>query len=258
MKITILGKKNEKLEFVLDGGTYAFANALRRIMMSEVPTLAIEWVDFTENTSALFDEIIAHRLGMIPIKFDPSKFNFTDDCKCEGSGCPSCQVVFAVEKTGPCTVYSSDMKSSNKEAKPTDPKFPIVELLQGQRLKFEAVAKLGKGKEHAKWQAANASYMHYPEIVVKKDDYKKYLKSCPKGILKAGGSKLIITDPNKCDLCRKCVEDSNGSLEFAEAPNKFIFRVESISGLDPREIVSKASEILGQKAEEFKSLVSKL
>ena len=101
MKIKILSRKGDTIRFVAEGITPAFANALRRIMISEIPVLAIEWVDFRENSSILFDEVIAHRLGLLPLKFDPEKMNFTEDCRCEGKGCPSCQVAFSLEKAGP-------------------------------------------------------------------------------------------------------------------------------------------------------------
>jgi DNA-directed RNA polymerase subunit D len=76
MKVTMSGKKGNEVTFVLQGATPAFANALRRIMISEVPAMAIESVDFHENDSVLFDEVIAHRLGLIPLSFEPGKFNF--------------------------------------------------------------------------------------------------------------------------------------------------------------------------------------
>jgi len=259
MKVKILKRKGEKLNFLVEDITPAFANALRRIMISEVPTLAIEWVDFRENNSMLFDEMIAHRLGLIPLKFDPSKFNFTEECKCGGKGCPLCQVVFVLEKTGPCIVYSGDMKSSNKTVKPTDPGFPIVELLKNQSIQFEAVARLGVGTDHAKFQAANASYQYFPEIeILDAAKAKKAIKSCPKGLLKIKGKKAVITDPAECDLCVACVEASGGGMRLKGDPNRIIFRVESISGLDPAYIVSKSAEILEKKAEGFKSELKKI
>ncbi|RLJ08928.1 MAG: DNA-directed RNA polymerase subunit D [Candidatus Aenigmatarchaeota archaeon] len=258
MKIKILQKKGEKLVFLLDGTTPAFANALRRIMISEIPTLAIEWVDFHENSSALFDEMIAHRLGLIPLKFEPEKINFMDKCKCGGKGCPLCQVVFVIDKKGPCTVYSKDMKSSNKDVMPTSPNFPIVELLENQELRLEAVAVLGRGKEHAKWQAANAAYQYFPEVAVKdsKCDLKKVIKKCPKGLLEIKGSRLVISDPVQCDLCEACMGD--GCIEVKGNESKFIFRVESVSGLKPEYIVKKSVQILREKAEEFKKQINKI
>lgn len=253
MEVKVIQKKGN-LRFVLDGVTPAFANAIRRIMISEVPTMAVEKVDFIENTSILFDEVIAHRIGLIPLVFDQKKFTMPGECKCAGKGCSNCQVVFALEKTGPCMVYSGDLKSSNKDVKPTSPKFPLVELLQNQKIKIEAYAKLGIGKDHMKHQAAVVGYQYYPELEVKGDIFKdaaKIEKSCPKGIIKIIGKKVSITKPENCDLCASCEEASNGNLKISGNPNKFIFTVESTSGLEPWDIVEKAAEILGEKGKEF-------
>lgn len=258
MKVNLIEKKGSKLVFLLNGATPAFANALRRIMVSEIPTMAIETVDFLGNSSALFDEMIAHRLGMLPIAFDPSKFNFRKACKCGGKGCTLCQVVFVIDKTGPCVVYSGDMKSSNRDAKPSSPDFPIVELLGSQSIKLEAAASLGTGKEHAKWQAANASYQYYPELVVKDmKDAKKCIKACPKALIIIKGNKPVLSEPEKCDMCKACLDGCPG-IEVRGDPTRFIFRVESISGLKPDYIVSKAAEILEEKAEEFRKELKKL
>lgn len=253
MKIKIISRKGEKLRFLLEGTTPAFANTLRRIMTSEIPNLAVDVVEFHDNTSALFDEIIAHRLGMLPLAFDPDKFNMPNECKCDGKGCPSCQVFFALEKKGPATVYSSDMKSSNKSVGPTSPDFPIVKLLKDQHLKLEAIARLGIGREHSKFQTANASYTYLPVMeFLKHDDLKKVVNACPKSILEAKGSKLILADPLECDECKACEEVSGGSVKIESDPTKFVFSVESISGLEPAYIVEKAAQVLQEKAKEFK------
>jgi DNA-directed RNA polymerase subunit D len=261
MKIQILSKKKgETLKFMLDGVAPAFANALRRIMISEIPTLATDWVEMHDNTSALFDETVTHRIGMIPMVFDAKKLNERGACRCEDKGCPLCQVVFAVEKTGPAMVYSRDMKSSNKDAKPTSPDFPIVQLLKGQSIKFKAIARLGKGEEHAKWQAAIATYQYYPELDANKatpKDIKKCMAAVPKGVFQVKGGKLVLMDPEKFDEARKAEEVSE-NVKVKGNPNKFIFRVESVSGLEPRYIVSKAAEILESKGTEFVKRVKEL
>jgi DNA-directed RNA polymerase subunit D len=261
MKIHVLNKRGDTLTFVMDGATPAFANALRRIMISEVPTLAVEWVDFHTNESVLFDEIIAHRLGLIPLVFDPSKLNQRDSCRCGGKGCSLCEVVFALEKKGPAAVRSGDLKSSNRAVKPTSPNFPIVELLKNQNIKFEARAQLGTGRQHAKWQAASASYQYYPELEVSKgcrsQDLRKCVSECPKGLLAMKGSKLTLKDPVRCDLCLKCESVTDG-VRVRANPSRFIFRVETVSGLSPADIVGQAGDILQSKAEEFKKKSGKL
>lgn len=257
MKIKLLSKSKEKITFLLEDSTPAFANALRRIMSSEIPTLAVDWIEMHENSSVLFDEVVAHRVGLMPLAFDPSKMNLPGECKCKGKGCPLCQAVLALEKTGPCVVHSSDFKSSNRAVKPTDPNFLIVELLDNQKIKFEAVAQLGKGEDHIKWQAANAAYSYYPELeVTNPEKAKKSLSLCPKNVLVARGNKVAIKDPEKCDLCRMC-EERDG-LKLRPNETKFIFRVESVSGLDPVHIVSASAQILEEKADIFKKELRKI
>lgn len=247
----MVSKKGENLRFVLEDTTPAFANALRRVMMSEVPNLAIDVVDFEDNTSALFDEVVAHRLGMIPLSFDPKKFNFRDDCKCKGKGCNLCEVFFALEGKGPSTVYSSDMKSSNKGVHPLFKDIPIVKLLKGQSIKLGAIARMGTGRDHAKFQAANVSYGYLPSIEVSGSrNLKRIAGSCPKGVLDIKRGKLVITDPFRCDECMVCEESSEG-VKLVSDQTKMAFNVESVSGLDPRHIVEEAVRIVQEKANDF-------
>ena len=127
-------------------------------MLSEVPVLAIDDVTIYENGSALYDEIVAHRIGLVPIKTDLRTFKLPDKWTCKGKGCPKCQVSFTLVKKGPCTVYSGDLKSNDPKTTVTDTNIPITKLLENQKVKIEAIAMLGKGKEHAKWQTGVISY----------------------------------------------------------------------------------------------------
>lgn len=254
MKVKVLSKKKDKIEFLLEDATPAFANSLRRAMMTEVPVLAVDWVDFEENGSALFDEVIAHRLAMIPLEFNSKKLNLPLECKCKGAGCSNCQVVLALEKTGPGMALSGDLKSTHKDAKPTDSGFPIVELLEGQRLKFQAVARLGLGKVHAKYQAANVGYQYYP-IITKLKAAEEKLEACPKGIVELKGGKPVIPDLAKLEITKPCMI---GGYKIAPDPSKFLFRVESISGLEPAHIVETGAQALADKAKEFRTALKKV
>ncbi len=258
MNIKVLDKADNKLTFVLDGATPAFANSLRRIMVCEVPTLAVDTISFHENGSVLFDEIISHRIGLVPLEFNPKDYNSMEECKCKGKGCSSCQVVLALEKTGPGSVYSGDLKSSDKSVKPVDDKVLLVELLENQTLKLEATARLGTGIEHAKWQAANAVYQYYPEIkVTDKDKLQKHLKGALKGLFVEKGNKLEPTDLTKADLYKQ-IEEETDALKVESDPTKFLFRVESISGLEPEQIISASAKILEEKAVTFKKELTDL
>jgi len=148
MNVKILEKNPKHVKFVLEKATPAFANALRQIMVAEIPIMAIDYADIEKNSTGLFDELLAHRLGLIPLKFNPKLFNLREECKCGGRGCSRCEVVFSLEGTGPCTLHSGDLKSNDESVKPADPNIPIVELLEGRTLKLQAVASLGLGKNH--------------------------------------------------------------------------------------------------------------
>jgi DNA-directed RNA polymerase subunit D len=160
MKIEILEKNDSEIKFSVQGITPAFANFLRRAMISEVPTMAIEWVDFKKNDSVLPDEVLANRLGQIPLTFDKKAYNLPSECKCEGKGCSRCQVELVLKKKGPGMVYSGDLKSKDKSVQPVFDKIPIVELFEGEELQFEAIAQLGLGRDHVKWQAAVVGYKY--------------------------------------------------------------------------------------------------
>lgn len=158
MKVKILKKNEMEVSFSVEGISPGFANALRRIMMTEVPTMAIEFVDFKKNDSALPDEILANRLGQIPLKFDKKAYDLPEECKCEGKGCSRCQVELVLKEKGPKVVYSGDLKSKAKDVAPVFDNIPIVELFEDEELQFEAIAQLGLGRQHIKWQAAVVGY----------------------------------------------------------------------------------------------------
>jgi DNA-directed RNA polymerase subunit D len=160
MKIEILEKSDLEVKFSIQGITPAFANSLRRIMVSEVPTMAIEWVDFKKNSSALPDELVANRLGQVPLTFDKKVYNLQKGCKCEEKGCSRCQVELVLKKKGPGMVVSGDLKSKDKDVHPVFENIPIVELFENEEMQFEAVAQLGVGREHVKWQAAVVGYKY--------------------------------------------------------------------------------------------------
>ncbi len=79
--IRILELSNYVIKFELLNTDLSVANSLRRIIIAEIPTMAIDLVEVKENTSALHDEFIAHRLGLIPLlSINADKFKFSEEC----------------------------------------------------------------------------------------------------------------------------------------------------------------------------------
>ena len=120
MKIKTMELKGNKGVVHIEDAEMYFVNSLRRVMLAELPKLAIDDVIIYDNTSALFDEIIAHRLGLIPIPTDLQILAFRSECKCGGKGCPSCTVRYTLSKEGECVVYSGDLQ-------PEHPSYAITE-----------------------------------------------------------------------------------------------------------------------------------
>ncbi len=152
------GKKPlEWAKFRISGINAAFANAVRRAILSEVKTLAIDEVGFIENSSGLYDEMLALRLGLVPIK-TPDDMLTREECDCGGQGCHKCTVLFKLEKKGPGLVYSGDLKSDHDEAVPVFKEIPLTLLAENQSVNIECAAVLGKGKDHARFQCAFCTY----------------------------------------------------------------------------------------------------
>lgn len=257
MKLKVLEKSDAKVKFLLEGANPAFANALRRIMTNEVPTMAAEYVDIEINTSGLFDEVLAHRVGLIPLTFDQGVYNLKGDCKCKGKGCSQCEVVLVLDKTGPGTVRAGDMKSSADDVTPADPEIPVVELLDGQQVKFEAVAQLGFGKDHVKWQAAIAGYRVAPIVKVSAEKADtKIVEICPTHVFEKRDGKVRVAREQDCILCMRCTEISDG-VTIGSDDSSFIFTVESVSGLPAQRVVETALGLLEARASELQEAVKK-
>ena len=252
MKVQTIDRSDSELRFLVEGIQPSFANELRRIMMGEIPTMAIEWVDFVKNDSALNDEIVANRLGQVPLKFEKKAYNMMRDCdNCKGKGCSLCQVKLALKKKGPGMVYSGDLKSKAKDVVPVFDKIPIVELFDNQEVEFEAIAILGFGKEHSKWQGAVVGYANQFEAKSKASE----MKLCENHLFHVKDVKGIKVSPSDCVLCKSINE---GNSDFRPVDDSFVFSVETASGIPVEDIVLDSADILDGKIKEFDKAIKKL
>ena len=168
--LEIVSKDEHKIAIKLKGVTLQYANALRRLCLNGVPIFAIDTIDVIENSSVLPDEGLAHRLGLVPIKTDLKRFNEPSKCECQSEiGCSNCKVMLVLD-TGDTdvtkTIFTDELTSEDDSIKPVSDKIPIVQLAPGQRVKVECYAKLGRGREHAKWNSSNIATL----VETDKDD----------------------------------------------------------------------------------------
>lgn len=254
MDVKILKKSDRRIKFILGSIDTGLANALRRIAKNEIPILAIEEVNFEQNSSGLYDELLAHRLGLIPLVFDPKLYRHKDACTCRG-GCSRCEVQITLEAEGPTIVRASSMES--KDVWPLDGNIPIVELLEGQSLKLQATAVLGYGKDHAKWQAASVGYQNVPIVRVTPEKAStKIVDICPTNVFEKRSGRVRIAREQDCVLCMRCVEISEGVTVKSEE-DSFLFDLESVSGLVAPTILNTTLDILEDRAQDFKKQLRK-
>lgn len=163
IKAKVLEDTGNSVTIQLEGVDRSYANAVRRFCISEVPSMAIDDVVILENSSVLYDEILAHRLGMVPIKTDLERYVLPEKCDCGSPlGCNKCRVLLVLDATGKervTTIYSGDLVSEDREMRPISETIPLVKLARGQTVKLEAYARLGRGKEHAKWQPCTVAVL---------------------------------------------------------------------------------------------------
>lgn len=277
MQIEIVELEERKCKFILKDSTPAKANALRRTMLSDVPKMAIDEVEFHlgpidvdgkefESITPLFDEIIAHRLGMVPVPTDYELFTTREKCTCGGEGCPSCRVMYSLNKHGPCTVLSGDLQPlGDATLKVKDEDIPIVELADGQSVLIYAYAVMGTARKHVKWQAAfGVGYKYLPVIDVDsskldKDSVQEIAAQCPKKVFDVEDGKLVAKRPLDCSLCGTCTEnEGRGAITVNGDDTNFFFKFETDGSLTAKQVLDKAAEILSQESKDFADLVAGL
>lgn len=272
MDIEILEMAERKAKFILKNSSPAMANALRRTLLSDIPKMAIDKVEFHlgpimyddkeyESITPLFDEIIAHRLGMVPVPTDLDLFVPQSECTCGGEGCPNCTIMYSLNKIGPCTVLSGDLEPlGNPDLRVKDEFIPIVELTDGQAVLIYATAVMGTARKHVKWQVANGvGYKYMPGVEVDParagdEDVLNCEKICPKKVFAVEDGKLVVKNPLDCSLCRSCERylGERGGVTVTADDTNFLFKFETDGSLTAQQTLDKALEVLADEAKDFK------
>lgn len=229
----VLENKPEKLILRIDANE-TLANAIRR-SISEVPVLAIDEVEIYKNDSALYDEMLALRLGLIPLKTEKGMSAKT-------------KISFKLSKKGTCTVYASDLKGN---AEILYPKIPITILGEGNELELIATALIGKGIEHAKYVPGLCYYRHILEVK-SAPNIDKIVESSKNGLIKPEkkGSKWL------CDINdneQKEIEQIDA--EAIKDSSELLFVIESYGTLSAKEIFVKAIRALEDNLDEFEKAI---
>ncbi len=249
VEVKKISEKNSVLKLLVTDTDTVMINSIRRAAMGEVQTLAVEDVSIYENTSIIPDEMLAHRLSMLPIKMDMKRYKEGDTLK------------LLLEKEGPCTVYGKDIKSTDPKIDVIDKKVPIAKLKKDQKIKIEMEATVGRGKDHAKWQTAIIGYKNIADIVTGKECNlcKDCIHACQKKILEVKGKTISLKEPLQCDLCGECRDACKVSqLKIKENEKAFLLTIETMKSLENTAIIEEAINKLEQKTEEFRKALKDL
>ena len=267
MEVKILEQHNNFLQIFIHGIDLAIANSLRRIMIAEVPSMAIETVFIIENSSVVPDEILAHRLGLVPLKTDLESYLLRENCDCNSElGCSKCNVILTLDAKAidsVQTVYSKELKSPDPEIIPVNGEIPLLKLAKNQEVRLEAHARLGKGIEHAKWQPVSVCTVRpvskitidYPKC----DSCKNCVQACFKKILRSDNNKVEIVDYEKCNDCGQCVDSCpKNAITVERTKDSFIITLETTGTLSPEKVFDCSIEILKAKSKELIECISSL
>ena len=263
MKVTLLEQTEDSLQLRVEGISPGLMNALRRVIIAETPVMAIEEVVILENQSPLFDEIIAHRLGLVPLRTQLDQYTLPNDCTCEGAGCHLCQAGFTMEVEAPEDGFiatTGDLKPQDPETVPVSDKIPIAKLAKGQRIVVEAYARLGTGNDHAKWQPVSTlAYKMIPKVKVdtaKCYGCKECVEACFRKVFEMQKEKAVVVDELNCTLCNLCVETCDvQAITVTYDENSFIVTLESTGALPPITILETGIDIFQKKFNELISLL---
>lgn len=259
MEIEVQQIEDDRFEALITDTSPGRVNAIRRTLVGDVPTLAIEDVTVYDNSSALFDEVVAHRLGLVPIPTDPEAYNPRDDCVCGGEGCPNCIVIYTLSEEGPGTVTSGDMIPQDESLELPDPDIPIVTLSEGQRLMLEAVACLGDGEQHTKWSPAVApAFGQVPVIVdAESGDEIEVDRLCGEHIALRGEHRGVEeVDEDDCDLCDADVDDDQLRVEGRD--DAYYFHFETDGSLTARDAAQQAIAEVRSRLADFEDHLDEL
>jgi len=286
-KIKIISMNESDMVFEMIGIDAALANVFRRIMISEVPTLCIETVYFQDNTSIIQDEILAHRLGLIPLKVDPRLYEYREqdadynemntlmfklNVECtRKSGSKDTDPIN--DKYNYTRVYSKDLVwepvNDQEETHKLNPPKPvhddilIAKLRPGQKIDATCYCSKGVGGDHAKFSpVSTASYRLLPEIIFKEpvtgEDAKTLVELCPMNVFDIEDlgkvKRAYVKNQRNCSMCRECIrtDDWNKKIKLQRVKDHFIFSIESTGMYKPEEIFEESIKIFMNKLAQLK------
>lgn len=243
-----------KLRFEVDKSSDSFVNSIRRMVIEEVPTLAVEEVEVHQNSSALFDEMLALRLGLIPITTDLSSYSLPNSPEDITERNASCTLEMGLKVAKKGVVYAEAASSKDPKCTFAYPKMPVVKLHAKQKVDVKLLAVMGQGKDHTKWSPGHVWFGGKPSLTIKQDStlLEENKHKYPPQIFDKSGkiSKKQIEEANLYDAVDRVCDDL---VTVSYAEESFVVDAESWGQLSVQEMLSTAADMLGAKAAELEA-----
>jgi len=209
----------------------SLANAIRRYVY-QIPIIAVDEVEISKNDSPLYDETIAHRIGLIPLKQNKKEGTLKLKSNKEG-------FVYSGEMTGDVKVIYD--------------KIPITLLNKGQEIEIVARTRAGKGTEHSKFTPGLFVYRNVVEISVDKDIGEKIKRIIPDVEINVKGNKAVIINDKEREISDVCegVAEKEGKDAEIKTKDELVFNIESFGQIDAKDIFVKSIEALKKDLDDF-------
>ncbi|KZP28438.1 hypothetical protein FIBSPDRAFT_779819, partial [Athelia psychrophila] len=286
LQVKVQRLSGRSIDFDMVGVDASIANAFRRIMIAEVPAICVENVYVFNNTSVIVDEILSHRIGMVPLNVDPALIDIKDSITDQPTDRNTLVFKLSAEctrnpkapkgSTNPAELYhNSELLSSHlrwepqgeqavvfgdNPPAPTNPNIVLVKLRPGQSVDMELHAVKGVGKDHAKFTpVATASYRILPLIIlnpskpVPPELAEKFAGCFAPGVIKVDPRTKAVSVDEK-NMRRDTVSrevyrhpEFEGCVELKRVRDFFLFRVESESFYKPENLLPEAIKIMRGK-----------
>ena len=283
VKIEILEETENHVSLLLKETDRAFANAMRRTLMSNVPKMAIHRVRFElgtitdsqtgetyESIGALPDEVIAHRLAMVPIPTFHDEFCFLEDdpgnagLPREEWGTPASQIIYHCSARGTPEghlVTAGDLNVLGEDKLQIPELYrdiPITKLFAGQYLEFYAYAVLGVGSDHTKWSpVSGVSFKSRKTATLEKPTKAKELWDLNLSIGKSDFKNKKLEDVHKVEtLIREMhhvgdgtarIDDFADAITLEDVPGEYLFSFDTDGSMTPRTAFEMACKSLSSR-----------
>lgn len=224
VKVKFIGRDHKSYKYLVENTDHVTLNTIRRTVSYNLPIYAIDEIDFFENNSVIFDEMLSSRIALSPV-ITPL---LTTGKK----------VTFNLDVKGPGTIYTKDLISNDSEIKMVYDTIPLTKLNEGETVKLMAYASLGQGKEHIKYMPAIVSYaqLYELETIRSCEECKSVFERASKNAIKSESSKNIIINPEDYDFCVSQIENCEKKCLKINPTNNYILYIELIGQIKSKDL----------------------